>query len=1072
MWSAPRVSLTLLHQVTMATWRTCWLQAHWLRRTSFSVMEMCCMIMPVRRLTSTMELVPRRLAPADKLSQTSPLLQCAVGGAKVSYGKFGVSSFLPARALACYCCSAVLLSSRRPRTLQCTAHTCTALTLHGFSADEPNGGTWLPHSKPPGSDFAKLIIAVGNARNTAGLQGELLVGPATAGVDLPFIETIAQAGCLAYLDGISVHPYRSSGPESVLDDYQKLESLIDRYTPPLNGSSRRRPRLISGEWGWSSCAFPNGTAAKCVGGSGNGQVVTEQLQAAWLIRQRYVNDLAGVAVSIWYDWVDDGLSSFQGEDNFGATRNHAAGVIGGIGEPKPAYLAALASTALLGNCSFVARLNSSRIDGAVDVTFALQYRCSPGDAAASYVYVAWDSQELDTRSHNQELDPINGGAGDASTIALPPSDAGACFVVQDMYGASACKVPPHCSPTVVCAHGTAIALRLTSQPQYLVRKNPAVPLKLDIRHPGSGTKRTANTPFQPYPGPVWMHPRVHYAPLNQTAGDIAGALSHHGLHHVWQLTQETFGSSGSGWHHRTSRDLVRWQAASESQPVGPADWPSGFAIADDEQTAGRICTGMRCDRCKPDDPTKPMCALGKDNTSTCQQPPLALRCATNDAATEWGTYEPMFPIKYYRGLPYDPFRPFRDHDGLWYAGIAIDACNGTTNSVPCQAGGAIAVWSSPALRGPKADWQLLPHLLFTNNHSIYPGPMSQHGRAELVTIDFFGSLPGDASLEWRVIFNNCYDCRGATEYFIGKQRNGSKFLIDYNEDTHSMLDWSEFTVNMSAPPNARGVAALSRHSPNPTGGRLCMTRTLGDFATANQVATKGRRVAIGSVSGMCGFNISTPCTSMQSLPRDLSLSLQTTGGKSWPILLQAFVPELQILRRNHTARATIAFGQQLELVVVFTQTKNARTPFGLSVLRGSASEETTVLVNPDRGLVCINGTLQGNPEPRCAPFRSGVVANETVFHLIVDHSIITLIVNNVSAITASVAPSSAQAGGVALHGVQSESARTSEVAGVIASSVDIWTLADANNQPDPTESTAVPLKLDDGELGAGHAQHV
>jgi uncharacterized membrane protein len=106
-------------------------------------------------------------------------------------------------------------------------------------------------------------------------------------------------------------------------------------------------------------------------------------------------------------------------------------------------------------------------------------------------------------------------------------------------------------------------------------------------------------------------------------------------------------------------------------------------------------------------------------------------------------------------------------------------------------------------------------------------------------------------------------------------------------------------------------------------------------------------------------------------------------------------------------------------------------------------------VNPDRGLVCINGTLQGNPEPRCAPFRSGVVANETVFHLIVDHSIITLIVNNVSAITASVAPSSAQAGGVALHGVQSESARTSEVAGVIASSVDIWTLADANNQPDP-----------------------
>ena len=32
--------------------------------------------------------------------------------------------------------------------------------------------------------------------------------------------------------------------------------------------------------------------------------------------------------------------------------------------------------------------------------------------------------------------------------------------------------------------------------------------------------------------------------------------------------------------------------------------------------------------------------------------------------------------------------------------------------------------------------------------------------------------------EYRVIFNNCYDCRGSTEYFIGKQRNGSEFHIE------------------------------------------------------------------------------------------------------------------------------------------------------------------------------------------------------------------------------------------------------------------------------------------------------
>ena len=328
-----------------------------------------------------------------------------------------------------------------------------------------------------------------------------------------------------------------------------------------------------------------------------------------------------------------------------------------------------------------------------------------------------------------------------------------------------------------------------------------------------------------HPGPVWMRPRLHYAPLNKSAGDIAGALSHNGLHHVWQLTGERLGA-GAGWHHRVSADLVHWRTASDGQPVGPDDWPSGFAIADSEQTGGRICAGMRCDRCQPKDPSRPLCPLGKDNTSACQQPPLALRCATNSEATEWGAYEPLIPIVYYRGIPYDPFRPFRDHDGWWYAGIAVDACNGTTDAVPCSTGGAIAMWRSPALRGAEADWQQqAPILMFANNHSIYPGPMSQHGLMEFVTIDFFGSLPGDpngtssvVSAHWRqaagynswlscaapclgyvalelsrcgwliprsllvgeyrVIFNNCYDCRGSTEYFIGKQRNGSEFHIE------------------------------------------------------------------------------------------------------------------------------------------------------------------------------------------------------------------------------------------------------------------------------------------------------
>jgi hypothetical protein len=79
-------------------------------------------------------------------------------------------------------------------------------------------------------------------------------------------------------------------------------------------------------------------------------------------------------------------------------------------------------------------------------------------------------------------------------------------------------------------------------------------------------------PFGPYPGPRWMHPRLHYAPLNTSAGDISGALSHNGVHHVWQLCS-------LGWHHRVSSDLVRWRAASASEPVGPSNWPSASTHA-------------------------------------------------------------------------------------------------------------------------------------------------------------------------------------------------------------------------------------------------------------------------------------------------------------------------------------------------------------------------------------------------------------------------------------------------------------------------------------------------------------
>ena len=326
--------------------------------------------------------------------------------------------------------------------------------------NEPNGGTWLPHATPPGQGYAELVLAVGAARDAAGLGDELLIGPAVGGVDLPFIETVAQAGCLQYLDGLSVHPYRPGGPESVLGSWDQLNALVDKYYVPASGSGSRRPRLVSGEWGWATCADGAGRAAACTSGGAVGQAVTLQEQAARLVRQRYVNDLAGVAHTIYYDWQNDGGGSLDSEDNFG-TLAASANASFPVGAPKPAYTAALVSSTLLGNCSFDARLNSS-----LPGSFALAYSCPVGASPPPpqhqgqprvLRHAVWDPSLWNATARPSE----------PATVLLPPSQAGGCFAVRDMYG------EPAAGQQRVCAKGAGgreLAVVVRSEPLYLLQE--------------------------------------------------------------------------------------------------------------------------------------------------------------------------------------------------------------------------------------------------------------------------------------------------------------------------------------------------------------------------------------------------------------------------------------------------------------------------------------------------------------------------------------------------------------------------------------------------------------------------
>ena len=176
--------------------------------------------------------------------------------------------------------------------------------------NEPNITFWRP--KPNVEQYNALALATAKAIRQSDPTATL-VGPATSEVPLGFLEAFCKSGILDLLDGVSVHPYRSYSrpPETALQDYAKLRALIERSAP----AEKKTLPILSGEWGYAS----------------HRKGVSLETQAAFIARQQLINLLAGVPVSIWYDWKDDGQDPEEREHNFGTVTPDL--------KPKPAYVA-------------------------------------------------------------------------------------------------------------------------------------------------------------------------------------------------------------------------------------------------------------------------------------------------------------------------------------------------------------------------------------------------------------------------------------------------------------------------------------------------------------------------------------------------------------------------------------------------------------------------------------------------------------------------------------------------------------------------------------------------------------
>jgi hypothetical protein len=209
-------------------------------------------------------------------------------------------------------------SPRHPESVAAFARWAAAAATHFRGRhilweiyNEPNGNFWRP--KPDAAEYTTMALTTAKAIRQAEPHATI-IAPALAGFNWKYMETFLRSGVLEFLDGVSVHPYRSKSqpPESAAGDYNKLREMIDHYAPQAR---RGKIPILSGEWGYAS----------------NTKGSSLETQAEFAVRQQLSNLLNDIPLSIWYDWKNDGHAPQDREQNFGTVSENL--------QPKPAYLA-------------------------------------------------------------------------------------------------------------------------------------------------------------------------------------------------------------------------------------------------------------------------------------------------------------------------------------------------------------------------------------------------------------------------------------------------------------------------------------------------------------------------------------------------------------------------------------------------------------------------------------------------------------------------------------------------------------------------------------------------------------
>jgi hypothetical protein len=215
--------------------------------------------------------------------------------------------------------------------------------------NEPNlKQFWNPQ---PSVDDYTALVEMTISRIKKVVPSAVVVAPATSGIPMDWLQACFKKGMLDWIDALTVHPYRTPAPETVIKDYEKLRELVKRYAP----EGKDIP-IISGEWGYSSINWDKNH-------------ISDEQQAQYLVRMFLINLYQNVPVSIWYDWKDDGVDPNEREHHFGTMTNDL--------NPKKAYLAMKALADKLNGYSIIERLDLGN-----DEDFALRLKKGESEAIA------------------------------------------------------------------------------------------------------------------------------------------------------------------------------------------------------------------------------------------------------------------------------------------------------------------------------------------------------------------------------------------------------------------------------------------------------------------------------------------------------------------------------------------------------------------------------------------------------------------------------------------------------------------------------------------------------------------